>query len=528
MRLPVGGLFVRPPGGARKNADLVRGRTKARTPEASYYVLRLSVPANRPRGASLRGPYPLRSSEYAMVDQLKVGIVYRDQTPHVFTDLAPEVVPWPLEFIEEGSIRASVPPRGDFLAVFCPVRHEPDLVFRLSTLFPGAAVLSYRQSPQAGALPPPSWQDAIPVVQFPISASLAEHLVETYAALKRSRGDLAVMRRRSDEIEEFLGAFINAIESSWSIGDRRLGMNMLLQRLAARLNAQECLIYLMDSADETLHRAWGTANIKDIDLFDFRANGSIVETVLRSGVPYVNNNYCFELKVPFSSDSVYIRSILCLPLQRRGEKIGVIEVLNSKAGSFSEEDQALLRTLASPVTVALRSIRTFEGAEQLTITDDLTKLYNYRFLMQFLESEVRRCLRYKKKVSLLFIDVDGFKRINDTFGHLVGSHALAEMGQVFRRILRDTDIVGRYGGDEFVIVLPETPLNGALVIAERIRKKVEDYEFTAQNLSIRLTVSLGVANCPKHTLTAEGLIKKADAAMYRAKELSKNSIKVAV
>jgi diguanylate cyclase (GGDEF)-like protein len=170
----------------------------------------------------------------------------------------------------------------------------------------------------------------------------------------------------------------------------------------------------------------------------------------------------------------------------------------------------------------------FENAERLTITDDLTKLYNYRYLMQFLEAEVKRCLRYKKKVSLLFVDVDGFKRINDTFGHLVGSQALAEMGQVFRRILRETDVVGRYGGDEFVIVLPETPLNGAMVIAERIRKKVEDYEFIAQNVAIRLTVSLGVANCPKHTLTAEGLIKKADAAMYRAKELSKNSIKVAV
>jgi len=124
--------------------------------------------------------------------------------------------------------------------------------------------------------------------------------------------------------------------------------------------------------------------------------------------------------------------------------------------------------------------------------------------------------------------VDGFKRVNDTFGHLVGSRALAEIGQVLRKILRETDVVGRYGGDEFVVVLPETPLNGAMVIAERVRKKIEDYEFVAQDLSIHLTISLGVANCPKHTLTAEGLIKKADAAMYRAKELNKNSIKVAV
>ena len=101
------------------------------------------------------------------------------------------------------------------------------------------------------------------------------------------------------------------------------------------------------------------------------------------------------------------------------------------------------------------------------------------------------------------------------------------MGQIFMRILRETGIVGRYGGDEFVIVLPETPLNGAMAIALRIRKKVGDYEFIAQNLGSRQTVNPGVASCPHHTLTAEGLIKKADAAMYRAKELSKNSIKVA-
>jgi diguanylate cyclase (GGDEF)-like protein len=490
-------------------------------PAASYWV-RGDLPGGGP-SVDLSVKFGLRMS-----DQLKVGIVYREQTPLVFSDLVPELVPWPLEYIEERSIRTAAPPRGDFLAVFCPVRHDSDLVRRVSSQFPGAAVLSYRHSSPDGSLQVPGWHDSIPVVQFPISVSLAEHLVETYAALKRNRSDLAAARRRTDDLQDFLDTFVNAVESSWDTADRRLGMNLLVQKMAARLNAEECLIYVTNPEDDGLQRAWGTGNIKDIDLFDYSANRSILDSVFRSGLPYVNNSYSFELKVPFNPESVYIRSILCLPLQRRGEKIGAIEVLNSRSAGFSEEDRRVLQSLASPVGVAVRSIGMFERAERLTITDDLTKLYNYRFLMQFLQGEVKRCLRYKKKVSLLFIDVDGFKRINDTFGHLVGSHALAEMGQVFRRILRETDIVGRYGGDEFVIVLPETPLNGALVIAERIRKKVEDYEFTAQNISIRLTVSLGVANCPKHTLTAEGLIKKADAAMYRAKELSKNSIKVAV
>jgi diguanylate cyclase (GGDEF)-like protein len=263
-------------------------------------------------------------------------------------------------------------------------------------------------------------------------------------------------------------------------------------------------------------------------LFEQHANSSIVEKVLGSGTPYINNDYSFELKAPFSKERFFIRSILCYPLMRRGERIGVIELLNKVTGTFTQEDQALIEMIREPLAAAVRIVGQFEESERLTITDDLTKLYNYRYLRKYLEADVKRCLRYKKKVSLLFIDIDGFKRINDTFGHLAGSQALAEMGQVFKRMVRETDVVGRYGGDEFIIILPETPLNGAMVIAERIRKKVEECEFVAQNINIRLTVSLGVANCPKHTLTAEGLIKKADAAMYRAKELSKNSIKIAV
>jgi diguanylate cyclase (GGDEF)-like protein len=305
-------------------------------------------------------------------------------------------------------------------------------------------------------------------------------------------------------------------------------MGLLINRILSYIKAEECMLYLFGEESATLQRAFSTGNIQDIELFEQRANSAIVEKVLKTGSPYINNNYSFELRVPYSKESVFIKSVLCYPLQRRGEKIGVIELINKRGGAFTPEDQSMMEMMLNPLAIAVRTVDMFENAERLTITDDLTKLFNYRYLMKYLQADVKRCLRYKKKVSLLFIDVDGFKRINDTFGHLVGSQALAEMGQVFKRILRETDVVGRYGGDEFVIVLPETPLNGAMVIAERIRKKVEECEFVAQNLSIRLTVSLGVANCPKHTLTAEGLIKKADAAMYRAKELSKNSIKVAV
>ncbi len=465
-----------------------------------------------------------------MFELWKIGVIYRDRHPQMFQDLAPESVPWRFEFIHEDAVlSSSASPRRDFLAVFFfPDEAIPEFGHRLVGLFPGAEIIGYQNSGKSDCGESSRRNDGMLCIQFPRSYTFAQRLLEDIALLKSNQKELSVVRLRADALQEFFDAFVNTIESSWNFNDRKLGMNLLISRVLSRLNAEECLLYLFNDEGTALQRAYTTGNIKDIDLFDYDANNTIIESVLSSGTPYVNNNYSYEIKVPFSKESVLIHSILCYPLQRRGERLGVFEVLNKNGGEFSEEDQALVQSLTDSLAVAVRTVQMFENAEQLTITDDLTKLYNYRYLMQYLEAEVKRCLRYKKKVSLLFIDIDGFKRINDTFGHLVGSQALAEMGQVFRRILRETDVVGRYGGDEFVIVLPETPLNGAMVIAERIRKKVEDYEFIAQNLSIRLTVSLGVANCPKHTLTAEGLIKKADAAMYRAKELSKNSIKVAV
>jgi diguanylate cyclase (GGDEF)-like protein len=361
-----------------------------------------------------------------------------------------------------------------------------------------------------------------------MALDVAQHLLETFSKARAQRREIIAVQRRVNNIEDFFAAFAHTVDSSSSLHDRKQGMSTLINKILFHVHAEECILYLYGEGGGTLQRSYSTGNIKDIDLFEQSANSSIVERVLGSGMPYVNNDYSFELRVPFSKDSVFISSILCYPLVNRGETIGVFELLNKITGAFTREDQAMIEMMLHPLAVAIRTVEMFENSERLTITDDLTKLYNYRYLMAYLQGDVKRCLRYKKKVSLLFIDIDGFKRINDTFGHLVGSQALAEIGQVFSRIVRETDVVGRYGGDEFVIVLPETPLNGAMVIAERIRKKVEECEFVAQNLSIRLTVSLGVANCPKHTLTAEGLIKKADAAMYRAKELSKNSIKVAV
>jgi diguanylate cyclase (GGDEF)-like protein len=465
-----------------------------------------------------------------MGNHFKIGIIYKDQVPQFLGDSAQEGMLCHIEFFPENMVlNGPIKPLKDYLAIFFSIDHEPSGIrHQISNMFPGAEMVGYRNAIQHHAESLEKMDDGLMLVQLPAPFQLIRFLLENFSTAKTYRRGLICAQRRLADTQEFFNAFVETIQTSCDIPDLKPAMHFLINKILAHVQADECLLYLYGDSGSILQRAYSTGNIQDIELFEQSANGSIVEKVLGSGTPYVNNNYFFELKVPFSKENIFIRSILCYPIMRRGEKIGVIELLNKVTGTFTEEDQDLIEMILDPLAVAIRTVDHFEESERLTITDDLTKLYNYRYLKKYLEANVNRCLRYKKKVSLLFIDIDGFKRINDTFGHLVGSQALAEMGQVFKRIVRDVDVVGRYGGDEFIIILPETPLNGAMVIAERIRKKVEECEFVAQNLSIRLTVSLGVANCPKHTLTAEGLIKKADAAMYRAKELSKNSIKIAV
>jgi diguanylate cyclase (GGDEF)-like protein len=464
-----------------------------------------------------------------MSDFHRVGIVFRGEKPQFFHGGIPEDA-GNFDFLPENeTMRGPLRPSPEYLVVFFPIdKEEAEIRRHLSNRFPGAELVGYREDPASfpGCLVKDD--DDRLSVRVPIPFTLLQFLLDSLSMARASRRELTRAHQREDEIRHFFNAFVTTVESTSDSPDRKPGMSFLIEKILYKIKAEECILYRSGPPGTPPQRVYSTGNIKDIDAFERCANNSIVDNVLNSGDPYINNACSFEIHVPFSARNLFIRSVLCYPLSCRGEKIGVIEFLNGRGGAFTAEDRSVVEMMLNPLSVALRTVERFETIERLTITDDLTKLYNYRYLKKYLEADVKRCLRYKKKVSLLFIDVDGFKKINDTFGHLVGSQALAEIGQVFKRIVRETDVVGRYGGDEFVIVLPETPLNGAVVIAERIRKQVEECEFVAQNVSIRLTVSLGVANCPKHTLTAEGLVKKADAAMYRAKELSKNSIKVAV
>ncbi len=166
--------------------------------------------------------------------------------------------------------------------------------------------------------------------------------------------------------------------------------------------------------------------------------------------------------------------------------------------------------------------------QSLIYIDDLTKLYNNRYLNVVIDREMKRSERYRNFFSVLFMDIDFFKRVNDAHGHLVGSRALMEVGAVLRSCVRDSDTVARYGGDEFVVLLVETNAEEAMMVAERMRKAVaSEHLVQSMGLDIRLTISIGIAAFPEHATTKQHLLNLADQAMYRGKESTRNVVYLA-
>ena len=227
-----------------------------------------------------------------------------------------------------------------------------------------------------------------------------------------------------------------------------------------------------------------------------------------------------------------IGSVVALPLSCRGRRVGVLLGLDRTASSREPRLTAAtlraLYVLLEPASVALNNAVQLERAEALSVTDDLTQLYNSRFLNSVLRREAKRASRSGRPLSLVFVDLDGFKAVNDTYGHLFGSRALVEAAAVMKGSARETDIVARFGGDEFALVLPDTGREGACAVAERVRERIAAHPFLAgDGLDVRLTASVGVATLPDVAASADELVRAADQAMYQVKETGKNGVQTA-
>lgn len=220
------------------------------------------------------------------------------------------------------------------------------------------------------------------------------------------------------------------------------------------------------------------------------------------------------------------RSILCVPLISKDKIQGVIELINrAERSSFDRHDLEVITALAGYGAIAIENARLYEQAEELAITDDTTQIPNMRYFHHILNRELIRAGRRGSPLSLLFIDLDNFKLVNDTHGHFHGSRLLKEIAHLLKRSIRGIDLVARYGGDEFVALLPDTDHATAFRLAERLRAQVESYAYHAEaGTVVKITGSVGVASFPDQAQTKEDLVRLADQAMYRAKGAQRNFV----
>jgi diguanylate cyclase (GGDEF)-like protein len=217
-----------------------------------------------------------------------------------------------------------------------------------------------------------------------------------------------------------------------------------------------------------------------------------------------------------------IRSYVLLPLNSRGRAIGVLALGSQQTAAYDDATLARLQPLADSVAIAFENMRLFQKTRELSITDEITPLFNFRHFHQILDRELKLVDRYRSVLSLLFLDLDRFKPINDQYGHLRGSRTLREVGFLIRAAVRETDYPARYGGDEFVVILPQTETEAAQTLSEKLRELIEGHTFLQEEgINARLGVSIGVASYPVEANTKELLVRLADQRMYADKEVRK-------
>jgi diguanylate cyclase (GGDEF)-like protein len=330
-----------------------------------------------------------------------------------------------------------------------------------------------------------------------------------------------------------LAILTDVVKTANSILEPRKVIELVVERIRQLIPSDAWSLMMVDEErQELVFEAALGAKARDVAAFRLKIGEGVAGWVAQTGKPAIVNDAQrdprFSARVDTRTQFV-TRSILCAPLVSRGRTIGVLEIINKRGGRFSRHDLSLVLSLVEPCAIAIENAILFQRTEQLTITDDLTRLFNSRYLNLYLGREIKRCKRHGIPLSVIFLDLDGFKGINDQHGHLAGSGTLTEVGTILAQGVRESDILARYGGDEFVVVLPETPASGALVIAERLRRSIEEHLFLAPlGIAARISASFGISTYPDHALSPEGLIQKADQAMYRVKEREKNGIEVAV
>src|SRR5206468_10022210 len=203
---------------------------------------------------------------------------------------------------------------------------------------------------------------------------------------------------------------------------------------------------------------------------------------------------------------------MCIPLVSFGQTLGVLVLDSAQTGAFNANDIQSLESVADICATAIQNAHYVDRVKQLAYLDGLTGIFNRRFFELRIAEELERARRFNTGMAVVMVDIDHFKRLNDEFGHLLGDEVLRQVAKVFAHQIRKNDVVCRYGGEEFAIMLPETTTERAMAVAEKLRRVVADYQFPGVPRPV--TISVGVADCPTHAASRDDLVRAADEALY--------------
>ena len=316
------------------------------------------------------------------------------------------------------------------------------------------------------------------------------------------------------------------------IDDLKRLLQVIIQKALITLDAEKGSLMLYDYSINVL-QVRIVSGLQDKKLEEAINNGAvqcakigigegIAGTVFLERKPIITNLGSADPRFIVKEVLSNTKSLLCVPLIAKGEVIGVINITNKKHDKlFNQKDLEFITSLANQAAIAIDNAKLYE----LATKDGMTKLYIYRHFYTLLENEIRRCARYKRNMSLIMMDIDNFKKINDTYGHLTGDLILKRLAATLQETVRKIDIPARYGGEEFVVILPETDKKDACVIAERIRKNVAQIEVKInETQTLSPTISMGVAQFTTDGQEAKDLINAADTALYYSKHNGKNMV----
>ncbi len=304
-------------------------------------------------------------------------------------------------------------------------------------------------------------------------------------------------------------------------------LKIVVEKLGGLVQCRHFALVLLDNGSSEFYFEYPREATKRKEAFSL-GQGILGRTLERGRGELINDPYKDPLFFPKVDGFVVPKpaSVITLPIVSKGSVLGLLAFYRDETETyFSNDNFRTLETFSDYLAIAVENARNYRAVQELTISDDLTKLYNSRYLHLVLDREIASCERYREDLALVFIDIDNFKTVNDEHGHMVGSQLLREFGDFLLSTVRLSDVAIRYGGDEFILVLPRTSKKEAVHFLSRALENLRSHVFLkTRHLNIKVTASFGIASVREDGNTIDALIAAADKAMYIVKKGSKDGI----